>query len=154
MAKKQGRASRVFYWPVADRSEHLLKLLPFVGGSNMPEWAKRDVESLLIDLAFDIRPTSGGRPPTPQQVQRRIAHCMAWLKERHPDLRQKQRDAIVCDMLNIKPRALTTVEAAHHHTASTSLAQWTKTPEGESFAKAMDAEAWKERAKLTRRRDS
>jgi hypothetical protein len=154
MAKKQTSSrppAPLFYpqWPEQDRRHHAHKLLPFVGESNMPDWVKRDIERLLIDVALGSR-TSGGRPRTPQWTQHRIALALAWLKKLYPDLKQKQRDGIVCNLLDVKRRALITIAATHHQVAAASLSRWQNTPEGEIFGGALNDAALRERAKLSR----
>jgi hypothetical protein len=138
----------------AARAAEVRRLARAAAGGQFGRDGLVDIVIALQDFAALLEDgTVRGRRRTPEETRHRIGLALAWLQQRHGNLKVKQRKAIVEQVLNVKPRALTTLAPSHRHVTSDSLARWRRTTEGARVADALDKGAEREHAKRKRLRD-
>jgi hypothetical protein len=113
-----------------ERSAELTRLADRLLAGKLDSVERGTVAGALWEFSTYLSYRHRGKPKKPLSAHRRIALARAWLLEHFDDLRATQRAEILCAVLAIKPRALTTVPQSEAARAPAHVRRWAATPTG------------------------
>jgi hypothetical protein len=114
----------------AEQRAELWRLAAAMGRGTMGEADSTAVALALMDYAWLLTPPKQGRPTTPRHLRWRIAISRAWLERHYGDLRVSQRRDILVSILEVRPKAVTTVPKSEDTRVARHTDQWTATVSG------------------------